>query len=150
MTQSDVVSGAIPDATSNEISDEISDEIPNEVSDAAAPAVIQITLAYSSKARHTREWHLTVPFGTTVEQAILQSGALREFTDLRWDQLALGIWGKACSARQWVKHNDRIEIYRPLRVDPKVARRERFAQQGAKSAGLFASKRAGAKTGYGG
>jgi sulfur carrier protein len=43
---------------------------------------------------------------------------------------------------------ERIEFYRPLRVDPKVARRERFARQGAKSAGLFAKKRPGAKAGY--
>jgi len=33
-------------------------------------------------------------------------------------------------------------------VDPKVARRERFARQGAKTAGLFAKRRAGAKAGY--
>ena len=35
-----------------------------------------------------------------------------------------------------------------LRVDPKVARRERFNDQGAKSAGLFTKKRPGAKAGY--
>ncbi|MFY8043382.1 MAG: RnfH family protein, partial [Rhodoferax sp.] len=29
-----------------------------------------------------------------------------------------------------------------------VARRERFANQGAKSAGLFAKRRSGAKAGY--
>ena len=44
--------------------------------------------------------------------------------------------------------HDRIEIYRALRVDPKVARRERFNSQGAKRAGLFAKTRPGAKAGY--
>ncbi len=34
---------------------------------------------------------------------------------------------------------DRVELYRALTVDPKVARRERFAQQGARGAGLFFS-----------
>ncbi|MBW8723026.1 MAG: RnfH family protein, partial [Polaromonas sp.] len=43
---------------------------------------------------------------------------------------------------------DRLEIYRGLRVDPKVARRERFNRQGVKRAGLFAKTRAGAKAGY--
>jgi putative ubiquitin-RnfH superfamily antitoxin RatB of RatAB toxin-antitoxin module len=38
---------------------------------------------------------------------------------------------------------DRIELYRPLKVDPKVARRERFQRQGARAAGLFARKRRG-------
>ena len=43
---------------------------------------------------------------------------------------------------------DRLEVYRPLTVDPKVARRQRFVRQGAKTAGLFAKKRPGAKAGY--
>ncbi|MDH5708755.1 MAG: RnfH family protein, partial [Hylemonella sp.] len=49
---------------------------------------------------------------------------------------------------QVLRDLDRVELYRPLKVDPKVARRERFARQGARGAGLFASKRAGAKAGY--
>jgi putative ubiquitin-RnfH superfamily antitoxin RatB of RatAB toxin-antitoxin module len=43
---------------------------------------------------------------------------------------------------------DRIEIYRPLTVDPKVARRERFEKQGTSRAGLFSKRRPGAKPGY--
>ena len=66
------------------------------------------------------------------------------------DDLNAGIWGKHFSLNHKLKDNDRVEIYRPLRVDPKVARRERFTSQGAKRAGLFANKRAGAKAGYGG
>jgi putative ubiquitin-RnfH superfamily antitoxin RatB of RatAB toxin-antitoxin module len=37
---------------------------------------------------------------------------------------------------------------RTLKVDPKVARRERFVKQGAKAAGLFSQRRAGGKAGY--
>ena len=44
--------------------------------------------------------------------------------------------------------SDRVEIYRPLRVDPKEARRQRFTGQGAKAAGLFQNRRKGAKAGY--
>jgi uncharacterized protein len=44
--------------------------------------------------------------------------------------------------------HDRLEIYRALQIDPKMARRERFKKQGAKSAGLFAKRRPGAKPGY--
>jgi hypothetical protein len=46
------------------------------------------------------------------------------------------------------RHGDRLEICRGLRVDPKVARRERFVAQGARGSGLFASRRPGAKSGY--
>jgi len=43
---------------------------------------------------------------------------------------------------------DRLELYRPLLVDPKEARRARFEAQGARSVGLFARRRPGAKAGY--
>lgn len=88
--------------------------------------------------------------GCTARQAIIQSGVLAAFADLSLDDLNAGIWGKRYNLGHKLKHNDRIEIYRPLRVDPKVARRERFTSQGAKRAGLFANKRVGAKAGYGG
>jgi sulfur carrier protein len=47
-----------------------------------------------------------------------------------------------------LQDGDRLEWLRPLQVDPKVARRERFKRQGAKTAGLFAQRRQGAKAGY--
>ena len=111
---------------------------------------MDITLAYSWAPRQVREWHLTVPAGTSVRQALMQSGLLQEFTDLSMNDLAVGVWGRRAEVGQPLNDRDRIEIYRPLRVDPKVARRERFTRQGAKRAGLFANKRADAKAGYGG
>ena len=62
--------------------------------------------------------------------------------------LQLGVWGKPVDATHFLRDGDRLEIYRPLTVDPKVARRERFVRQGAKGAGLFAKRRAGGKAGY--
>jgi putative ubiquitin-RnfH superfamily antitoxin RatB of RatAB toxin-antitoxin module len=49
---------------------------------------------------------------------------------------------------QALKEDDRIEWLRGLRVDPKVARRERFEKQGSRAAGLFARRKPGAKAGY--
>ncbi len=60
----------------------------------------------------------------------------------------VGVWGRKASASQVLRERDRIEIYRPLQVDPKVARRERFRKQGARTSGLFAHKRDGGKAGY--
>ena len=111
---------------------------------------MNITLVYSPAARQVCQWQLQVPGGTSIEQVVLQSGALEQFVEIDLPDLTLGVWGKTCSLDQVLKDQDRIEIYRPLRVDPKVARRERFARQGAKRAGLFASKRVDAKAGYGG
>jgi putative ubiquitin-RnfH superfamily antitoxin RatB of RatAB toxin-antitoxin module len=109
---------------------------------------MKITLVYSSAPRQVREWALELAAGATVEQALGYSSLFEEFAELRKDRLLVGIWGRKTRLDHPLVDNDRIEIYRPLRVDPKVARRERFNHQGAKSAGLFTKKRPGAKAGY--
>ena len=111
---------------------------------------MKVTVAYSPEPRRVREWTLDVPSGSTAKQALAHCGVLTEFADLDPGSLSIGVWGKRFSLNHKLKDNDRVEIYRPLRVDPKVARRERFVGQGAKRAGLFANKRVGAKAGYGG
>jgi putative ubiquitin-RnfH superfamily antitoxin RatB of RatAB toxin-antitoxin module len=109
---------------------------------------LNILLLYSPAPRQIREWPLTLPLGSSVAQALEASGILSEFPQLQADRLALGIWGKKASMRQVLHDQDRLEIYRSLRVDPKMARRERFSKQGVNKSGLFSKKRAGAKAGY--
>ncbi len=109
---------------------------------------MNISLVYSPTARHVREWHLTLPPGSTVEQAIEGCGILTEFPELELSRLSVGIWGRTTRLRHPLREQDRLEIYRALRVDPKVARRERFTKQGVKKSGLFSKKRTGAKAGY--
>ncbi len=109
---------------------------------------MKVVLVYAPGPRQAREWLLDLPPGSTVQHALVQSGVLNEFPELAGVDLQLGIWGRSCGADQALKDQDRVEIYRNLRVDPKVARRERFTGQGVRSAGLFARKRAGGKAGY--
>lgn len=112
---------------------------------------MKITLVYSPKARDVREWTLEVPQGHSLEDAVNESGIYVDFPDLKMliqNQNMLGIWGRGALPDQILQENDRIEIYRELRVDPKTARRERFNKQGAKMAGLFSGVRAGGKAGY--
>jgi putative ubiquitin-RnfH superfamily antitoxin RatB of RatAB toxin-antitoxin module len=59
-----------------------------------------------------------------------------------------GIWGKKVPWTQVVQADDRIELYRPLKVDPKVARRQRFKRQGKGRTGLFANRKSGSAAGY--
>lgn len=59
-----------------------------------------------------------------------------------------GVWGRLQLPEHVLAEGDRIEAYRHLTVDPKVARRERFAKQGARGTGLFANQRKNAKPGY--
>jgi hypothetical protein len=109
---------------------------------------IQVTLVYSPVARDVREVVLNLAPGSTVLEALQASGLLQLFPSIDLPTTIVGVWGRKASLEQPLRENDRVEIYRPLTVDPKVARRERFARQGARTAGLFVKKRAGAKAGY--
>jgi putative ubiquitin-RnfH superfamily antitoxin RatB of RatAB toxin-antitoxin module len=109
---------------------------------------IPVLLVYSPSPRVVQEVELLVDLGCTVGQALQRSGILVAMSQAQIDSAELGVWGRKALAKQVLRANDRVEIYRPLTVDPKVARRERFARQGAKTAGLFAKRRAGAKAGY--
>ena len=117
---------------------------------------IRVSVVYSDGPRHIYEKWVTldnsvtasVNQSTSVLQALQASGVLEAFPEIDLAQATVGVWGRKASLNQPLRDHDRVEIYRPLRVDPKVARRERFRKQGAKTAGLFAKKRAGAKAGY--
>lgn len=111
-------------------------------------AVIHITVVYSPQARVVHEVTLTLASPCTLAEAIAQSGLVQHFPELNSPTLTTGVWGRKASANHVLRDLDRVEIYRALRVDPKVARRERFVKQGARAAGLFAKKRAGARAGY--
>jgi uncharacterized protein len=68
---------------------------------------------------------LQVENGTTVEQAIQRSGILQRFPEIDLSLNKVGIFGKQVSPQQPVQAGDRIEIYRGLIADPKLARRQR-------------------------
>jgi uncharacterized protein len=106
---------------------------------------ISVTLAYSPAPREVVEKTLVLPLKSTVQDA-LKLANLAEFTvDADYQ---LGIWGKKTTLKHVLHDGDRLELYRPLKVDPKVARRERFQKQGARTTGLFAKTRVGGKAGY--
>lgn len=114
----------------------------------ASDMTIQVTVVYSPGSRDVREVSLRLAASSSVLQAVRASGLLQLFSAIDLQAAVVGVWGRKASLSQALRDNDRIEIYRPLTVDPKVARRERFARQGARTAGLFQKKRAGAKAGY--
>lgn len=66
-----------------------------------------------------------VPAGATVRDAIDASGVLALYPDIDLAKLKTGIFGKLAALDAAVADGDRVEIYRPLIVDPKVARQRR-------------------------
>jgi uncharacterized protein len=107
-----------------------------------------VTVLFCAGPRTVHEVALVVEPGCTAGQAVVQSGLLSNTTQADLKQLELGVWGRQVASGHLLRAKDRVEIYRSLKVDPKIARRERFARQGAKTAGLFAKRRVGSKAGY--
>ncbi|MCW5589018.1 MAG: RnfH family protein [Legionellales bacterium] len=68
---------------------------------------------------------LKIPAGTTAEEAIIQSGIIERFPELSLATLCVGIFSKKINLNHVLQSGDRIEIYRPLLIDPKQARRVR-------------------------
>jgi putative ubiquitin-RnfH superfamily antitoxin RatB of RatAB toxin-antitoxin module len=114
----------------------------------ASDTIFRVTVMYSPVARQVTEVSLRMSAPSRVLDALQQSGLLAQFPEIDRCDSAIGIWGRKAILDDLLRDQDRIEVYRPLRVDPKVARRERFVKQGARGAGLFAKKRLGAKAGY--
>jgi putative ubiquitin-RnfH superfamily antitoxin RatB of RatAB toxin-antitoxin module len=110
--------------------------------------VLRLVALYSPAPRVVHERVFDLPLGATALQALQASGLLQACPELQGKTLDLGLWGRTCPPSQLLQDGDRLEIYRPLRVDPKVARRERFQGQGVRTAGLFTQRRPGAKAGY--
>ena len=68
---------------------------------------------------------LTVQQGTTIEQAIRQSGVLDDIPGIDLALQQVGLFGKTRPLDTVLRERDRIEIYRPLVADPKDSRRRR-------------------------
>lgn len=115
----------------------------------SAPAPpITVTVVAACGPRQTAEVQLQLPAGARLADALRAAQALPAFAALALDAMPAGVWGRKAAPSQPLRDGDRVECYRRLQVDPKVARRARFAQQGAGTAGLFARRRPGAKPGY--
>ncbi len=71
--------------------------------------------------------HLTVAPGATVVDVLHHSGLLQSHPDII--DLPVGIFAKQVPLNTVVKPGDRIEIYRPLMIDPKEKRRQQARQK---------------------
>lgn len=68
---------------------------------------------------------LDLPAGALLSDAVLASGLLQRH-GLALEGLRVGIWCKPREPSTPLRERDRVEIYRPLTVDPKEARRLRY------------------------
>ncbi|WP_312440247.1 RnfH family protein [Janthinobacterium sp.] len=98
----------------------------------AAPDVIEVQVCHAlPDTAFLRTVRL--PAGSTVRQAVEQSGVLDEYPDIDLAVNLVGIYGKKKTLDTVLRQHDRVEVYRPLQADPKEARRRRAGNKDAKS-----------------
>lgn len=85
---------------------------------------INILVAYAGKDKQSVK-SLCIKEGITIAAAIEKSGLLSLYPEIDLINMKVGIFSKPASLQDVVADGDRIEIYRPLMIDPKVARAKR-------------------------
>ena len=98
-----------------------------------AHADLRVEVVYCPAAGEADLQVVALAAGATVADAVLASGVLARH-GLMLDDLKLGVWCKARSGDTPLRDRDRVEIYRPLIVDPKEARRQRYKRHRDKAA----------------
>ena len=91
----------------------------------------RVEVAYAT-SRRQEVAEIPVHPGTTVEQAIRESGILERFPEIDLSQHRVGIFGEFARLQDLIHDGDRIEIYRPLLADPKEVRRRRAKAAGGR------------------
>jgi putative ubiquitin-RnfH superfamily antitoxin RatB of RatAB toxin-antitoxin module len=92
----------------------------------AAETLIKVEVAYGAAERTTEVVALRLPAGSTVANALQASGLLERHGLALTDALVVGVWMKIKPLDTLLRDRDRVEIYRPLKVDPKESRRLRY------------------------
>jgi putative ubiquitin-RnfH superfamily antitoxin RatB of RatAB toxin-antitoxin module len=88
---------------------------------------LQIEIAYAEPQRGIVKM-LRLPPGSCIADALRLAALDPDFAGVDLATAPFGIFGRAARADQALQDGDRIEIYRPLAVDPKEARRARAKQ----------------------
>ena len=88
------------------------------------PRELRVTVVYCAPGCEDLT-EVSLPAGATVADAIGAAGVLARRPELASSPPDVGIWGRSCALTQRLEDGDRVELYRPLTVDPKEARRVR-------------------------
>ena len=92
----------------------------------AEPAWLLVSVVYlAPDLQFRRVLRLAAP--ATVGAAVEASGVRRQVPEFVGVELSVGVFGQPRSLGEALHDGDRVEIYRPLTIDPKQARRVRVA-----------------------
>ena len=88
------------------------------------PERVRVSVVYSTPDRAFRH-DLDLPAGATAGDAIERSAIVSEAGIPDENLRHIGIFGRPVDRQTILRDGDRVEIYRPLKIDPKEARRRR-------------------------
>jgi putative ubiquitin-RnfH superfamily antitoxin RatB of RatAB toxin-antitoxin module len=86
------------------------------------------TVAYATRDEQFL-WTIDVPEAATVADVLAAAREQTKRDDVPWERADVGIFGQTCTLRDVPRDGDRIEIYRPLKQDPRERRRDRVRQE---------------------
>ena len=89
---------------------------------ASTPEQLQVEVIYA-RPDVQKPIEVLVPKGATVRAAIERSRIGETYPEIDLAVNKVGIFGELCSLDDTLQAHDRVEIYRPLLIDPKEARR---------------------------
>jgi uncharacterized protein len=87
--------------------------------------LLNVEVIYSPAAGEFDCVYLRLPPGVCVRDALQQSGLLARHPQIDLERHKVGVWGKWRGLDELLRDRDRVEVYRPLHIDPKEARRQR-------------------------
>ena len=91
--------------------------------------LLRIQVCWGSPGKQLiKDMELSAP--VTVEQAVRASGILEELPDITLVDNEVGVFSERRRLGDLLRDGDRVEIYRPMQVDPKTARRRRAELKG--------------------
>ena len=80
----------------------------------------RVEVAYSPGARIVDLVSIEVAEGATVLHALRESRLLERHPQIDLASAKVGVWGRIAPLSQALRDGDRVEVYRPLQVDPKA------------------------------
>jgi uncharacterized protein len=104
-----------------------------------APTRKRCVVAYATRHRQ-HLWTVDLPATATIADALeaarriadespAPEGKSADLQNILWDSAPIGIFGELRNRQDLPADGDRIEIYRPLRSDPRERRRERVRRE---------------------
>lgn len=101
----------------------------------ASADALRVEVAYVPKGGPADVVSLQLAPGSTILHALRASGLLARHAEIDLGAQRVGIWGRVKPLSEPLRDQDRVEIYRPLTVDPKEARRLRYRDHRQRKAG---------------